>query len=157
MSIKVDGVLVMRYWVYSEKYSSKSTTLLWKGKFMKEFLASLDWMTLLSAIWTVILVPVGTQIYKYLQSKKLDKYGAILYEEVKKAVKSVYETSVKDIKGTDDWTPEKQEEIKELAKTKAIQALNSVVYRSLKEANTDFNDYLDSLIGTALYDVKHEK
>ena len=114
---------------------------------MKEFLASLDWMTLLSAIWTVILVPVGTQFYKYLQSKKLDKYG----------VKSVYETSVKDIKGTDDWTPEKQEEIKELAKTKAIQALNSVVYRSLKEANTDFNDYLDSLIGTALYDVKHEK
>ena len=92
-----------------------------------------------------------------MQSKKLDKYGVILYEEVKKAVKSVYETSVKDIKGTDDWTPEKQEEIKELAKTKAIQALNSVVYRSLKEANTDFNDYLDSLIGTALYDVKHEK
>ena len=44
-----------------------------------------------------------------------------------------------------------------MAKTKAIQALNSVVYRSLKEANTDFNDYLDSLIGTALYDVKHEK
>lgn len=71
---------------------------------MKEFLASLDWMTLLSAIWTVILVPVGTQFYKYLQSKKLDKYGVILYEEVKKAVKSVYETSVKDIKGTDDWT-----------------------------------------------------
>ena len=58
---------------------------------MKEFLASLDWMTLLSAIWTVILVPVGTQFYKYLQSKKLDKYGVILYEEVKKAVKSVYE------------------------------------------------------------------
>ena len=48
-------------------------------------------------------------------------------------------------------------EIKEMAKTKTIQALNSVVYRSLKEANTDFNDYLDSLIGTALYDVKHEK
>nr|DAO30169.1 MAG TPA: hypothetical protein [Caudoviricetes sp.] len=124
---------------------------------MKEFLASLDWMTLLSAIWTVILVPVGTQFYKYLQSKKLNKYGVILYEEVKKAVKSVYETSVKDIKGTDDWTHERQEEIKELAKTKAIQALNSVIYRSLKEANADFNDYLDSLIGTALYDVKHEK
>lgn len=122
---------------------------------MKEFLASLDWMTLLSAIWTVILVPIGTQIYKYLQSKKLDKYGVILYEEVKKAVKSVYETEVKDIKGTDEWTFEKQEGIKELAKAKTIQALNSVVYRSLKEVNSDFEDYLDSLIGTALYDVKH--
>lgn len=123
---------------------------------MKDFLASLDWMTLLSAIWTVILVPVGTQIYKYLQSKKLDKYGLILYEEVKKAVKSVYETEVKDIKGTEDWTPEKQTEVKTVAKEKAIQALNTIVYKSLKEANSDFEDYLDSLIGTALYDVKHE-
>ena len=79
---------------------------------MKEFLASLDWMTLLSAIWTVVLVPIGTQIYKYLKSKKLDKYADILYREVKNAVKSVYETEVKDIKGTEDWTPEKQEEIK---------------------------------------------
>lgn len=133
-----------------------ATTLLWKGKFMKDFLANLDWMTLLSAIWTVILVPIGTQIYKYLQSKKLDKYGVILYEEVKKAVKSVYETEVKDIKGTDAWTEEKMDEVKELAKTKAIQALNAVVYRSLKEANEDFENYLDFLIGTALYDVKHE-
>lgn len=133
-----------------------ATTLLWKGKFMKDFLANLDWMTLLSAIWTVILVPIGTQIYKYLKSKKLDKYGVILYEEIKKAVKSVYETEVKDIKGTDKWTEEKMDEVKELAKTKAIQALNTVIYRSLKEANEDFESYLDSLIGTALYDVKHE-
>ena len=123
---------------------------------MKEFLVNLDWMTLLSAVWTVILVPIGTQIYKYLKSKKLDKYGVILYEEVKKAVKSVYETTVKDIKGTEDWTLEKQEEVKELAKAKAVQALTTVAYRSLKEANSDFESYLDSLIGTALYDVKHE-
>lgn len=123
---------------------------------MKEYLANLDWMTLLSAFWTVILAPIGTLIYKYLKSKKLDDYAVILYEEVKKAVKSVYETTVKDIKGTEGWTVEKQEEVKELAKTKAIQALTTIAYRSLKEANTDFEDYLDSLIGTALYDVKHE-
>ena len=123
---------------------------------MKDFLANLDWMTLLSAIWTVILVPIGTQIYKYLKTKKLDKYADILYTEVKKAVKSVYETEVKDIKGTADWTPEKQAEVREIAKQKAIQALNTIVYKSLKEANSDFDDYLDSLIGTTLYDIKHE-
>ena len=123
---------------------------------MREFLESLDWVSLLSAIWTVILVPIGTQIYKYLKTKKLDKYADILYAEVKKAVKSVYETEVKDIKGTEDWTPEKQTEVKTVAKEKAIQALNTIVYKSLKEANSDFEDYLDSLIGTALYDVKHE-
>ena len=123
---------------------------------MKEFLASLDWMTLLSAIWTVILVPIGTQIYKYLKTKKLDKYALILYREVKNAVKSVYETEVKDIKGTDEWTDEKKEEVKQIAKDKAIQALNQSAYKCLKEANSDFEDYLDSLITTSLYDLKHE-
>ena len=59
-------------------------------------------------------------------------------------------------KRQDKWTEEKMDEVKELAKTKAIQALNTVIYRSLKEANEDFESYLDSLIGTALYDVKHE-
>ena len=62
------------------------------------------------------------------------------------------------INSTNTVYPKDLDDIKELMeKTKAIQALNSVVYRSLKEANTDFNDYLDSLIGSALYDVKHEK
>lgn len=124
---------------------------------MKEFLANLDWMTLLSAIWTVILVPIGTQIYKYLKTKKLDKYALILYREVKNAVKSVYETEVKDIKGTDAWTEDKMNEVKEIAKQKAIQALNQSVYKCLKEANSDFESYLDSLITTSLYDLKHEK
>lgn len=124
---------------------------------MKEFLTSLDWMTLLSAIWTVILVPIGTQIYKCLKTKKLDKYALILYREVKNAVKSVYETEVKDIKGTDAWTKDKMNEVKEIAKQKAIQALNQSVYKCLKEANSDFEDYLDSLITTSLYDLKHEK
>lgn len=122
---------------------------------MKEFFAGLDWMTLLSAIWTVILVPIGKQIYNWLKTKKLDKYADILYNEVKKAVKSVYETVVKDIKGTEDWTEEKKNEVKELAKTKALQALSNSVYEALKAANEDFGTYLDSLVGTALYDVKH--
>ena len=123
---------------------------------MKEVFQNINWLELLSAIWTIILVPILTKLYSYLKDKKLDKYANILYTEVKKAVKSVYETEVKDIKGTEDWTPEKQTEIKTVAKEKAIQALNTIVYKSLKEANSDFEDYLDSLIGTALYDVKHE-
>lgn len=123
---------------------------------MKEVFQNINWLELLSAIWTIILVPILTKLYSYLKDKKLDKYANILYTEVKKAVKSVYETEVKDIKGTDNWTPEKQTEVKTVAKEKAIQALNTIVYKSLKEANSDFEDYLDSLIGTALYDVKHE-
>ena len=123
---------------------------------MKEVFQNINWLELLSAIWTIVLVPILTKLYSYLKDKKLDKYADILYAEVKKAVTSVYETEVKDIKGTADWTPEKQAEVKAVAKEKAIQALNTIVYKSLKEANSDFDDYLDSLIGTALYDVKHE-
>lgn len=123
---------------------------------MKEVFQNINWLELLSAIWTIVLVPILTKLYSYLKDKKLDKYADILYVEVKKAVKSVYETEVKDIKGTADWTPEKQAEVKAVAKEKAIQALNTIVYKSLKEANSDFDDYLDSLIETALYDVKHE-
>jgi hypothetical protein len=123
---------------------------------MKEVFQNINWLELLSAIWTIVLVPILTKLYSCLKDKKLDKYADILYVEVKKAVKSVYETEVKDIKGTADWTPEKQAEVKAVAKEKAIQALNTIVYKSLKEANSDFEDYLDSLIGTALYDVKHE-
>lgn len=127
---------------------------------MNEVLQNIDIMGVLSTIWTAVLVPIlsyiGKQAYNWLQARRLDKYGAILYEEVIKAVKCVYETEVKDIKHTSGWTEEKQNEVKELAKTKTIQALSSSVYRCIKEANADFEEYLDSLIGTALYDIKHE-
>lgn len=122
---------------------------------MENILQNIDWMSLLSAIWTIVLVPIGKQIYDWLKSKKLDKYASILYDEVVKAVKSVYETTVKDLKGTEGWDEETKEYVKELAKDKAIQALSSIAYKSLKEANENFEEYLDSLIGTALYDVKN--
>jgi hypothetical protein len=127
---------------------------------MSEVLQNINIMELLSAIWTVVLVPIlgyaWKQAYSWLETKKLDKYATILYEEVVKSVKCVYEVEVKDIKKTSDWTPEKQEEVKELAKTKVCQALSTSIYRSLKEANSDFEDYLDSLVGTALFDIKNK-
>lgn len=126
---------------------------------MKDILNSLDWATILGVIWTAIILPIGTKILtsvnRWLEARKLDKYGQILYDEVKKAVKAVYESVVKDIKGTDEWTEDKMDEVRELAKTKILQALPTIVYKVLSEANEDFGDYLDSLIDTALYDAKH--
>lgn len=112
-------------------------------------------MSLLSAIWTIVLVPIGKQIYDYLKSKKLDGYAKILYDEVLNAVKSVQNSIVDDLKGTDGWTEEKMHEVKEIAKSKAIQALSSIVYKTLKEANEDFDEYLDSLVDSALWDIKN--
>lgn len=126
---------------------------------MLEILQNLDidWMTVLPAIWTIIFVPIGQQILEYLKSKKLDGYAIILYDEVVKSVKSVNQAVVDDIKGTEGWDEETKEYVKELCKTKVTQALSTIVYRSLKEANEDFNEYLDNLIETAIYDIKHEK
>lgn len=122
---------------------------------MEEILQSIDWMSLLSAVWTIVLVPIGKQIYDYLKSKKLDEYAKILYDEVLNAVKSVQNSIVDDLKGTDGWTEEKMHEVKEIAKSKAIQALSSIVYKTLKEANEDFDEYLDSLVDSALWDIKN--
>lgn len=127
---------------------------------MNEVVNGIDWMQVIQVVWTVVLLPIityiGTQINSYFKAKKIDKYTNILYENVLKAVKDVYETIVKDIKGGELWTSEKQDEVKEIAKTKALNALSSSAYQILKEANTDFDEYLDSLIGTALYDLKKQ-
>lgn len=126
---------------------------------MKDVLNTIDWYQVISTVWTVVLLPIityiGLQINNYTKEKKIDKYTDILYKNVISAVKDVYETVVKDIKGGSAWTIEKQNEVKELAKSKAISALTISAYQTLKTANSDFEDYLDSLVGVALYDLKH--
>lgn len=126
---------------------------------MKEILQTIDWSQIIYMLWTVVLLPVityiGTQIGNYAKAKQIDRYTAILYKHVVDAVKDVYETIVKDIKSTSDWTAEKQYEVKEIAKTKAVNALTSSAYQVLKAANENFEEYLDGLIGTALYDLKN--
>ena len=128
---------------------------------MKEVLQNIDYTQLIYTLWTVVLLPIityiGTQVGNYAKAKRIDKYTDILYQNVVDAVKDVYETTVKDIKGTDEWTDEKKNEVKEIAKTKAINALTTSAYQILKSANEDFEEYLDGLIGTALYDLKNNK
>ena len=126
---------------------------------MSELLNSLDWNEVIVTIWTVILLPiltfVGNEVKKFAEAKKIDKYTDILQKNVTDAVKDVYETVVKDIKGTDEWTEEKKEEVKEIAKQKAIFALSTSAYQCLKQVNNDFEEYLDSLIESSLFDIKN--
>lgn len=126
---------------------------------MGEVLQNIDWTQVIYTVWSVVLLPVitymGKQIAGYSKMKRIDRYTDILYQNVVAAVKDVYETTVKDIKGTGDWTDDRQKEVKEIAKNKAVNALTSSAYQILKTANEDFENYLDSLIGTALYDLKN--
>lgn len=125
---------------------------------MTEFLSTLDWETVITTIWTVILLPsltyASTQITAWAKTRKIDQYTTILQNNVVIAVKDVWQTIVKDIKGTEEWTPEKQAEVKELAKQKAISALTNSAYQCLKQANDDFDEYLDILVESSLFDAK---
>ena len=122
---------------------------------METIMQNIDWMALFTAIWTIILVPIGKELLEYFKSKKLDGYAIILYDEVIKAVKGIQESVVKEIKGTEEWDDEMKDYVRELAKKKAIQALSTIAYRTLKEANEDFEEYLDGLVDTALFDIKN--
>lgn len=124
---------------------------------MENILQNIDWMSLIGTVWTIVFVPIGKAIYDWLKSKKLDKYADILYKEVKNAVKGLQESVVKDLKGTEGWNEESKEYVRELAKTRVKQALTSTAYKCLKEANDDFEAYMDALIDSAIYDIKNGK
>lgn len=121
-------------------------------------LANIDWMQFFQAVWTIVLVPiftwVGAEVHAWAKSKKIEKYTDMLYAAVSKVVKEMYQTIVAEIKGTKDWTPEKQKEILEIAKTKTIAAITADGFKILSVANTDFEDWLTSLIEAELYDLK---
>lgn len=128
---------------------------------MQELLSNIDWMQLFQAVWTIVLVPVFTwtakQVHDWAKAKKIDKYTDMLYVAVSKIVKEMYQTIVDEIKGTDDWTAEKQKEILEIAKTKIIAAITNDGFKILNEVNADFEEWLTSLIEAELYDLKHKE
>lgn len=127
---------------------------------MDNFWSSLDWGTLLTTIWTVILLPlatvIGTKINAIAKANKIEKYTNMLYTAAETVVKDLQDSVVKDIKGTDEWTDEKIEEIRQKAIDKAIASMSYEGYKILKEANSDFDSWVDSIIRAKLYDLKKE-
>ena len=127
---------------------------------MQEITQIINWQEVLSIIWSAIILPIlayiGKEIQQWLKTKKLNKYAEILEHNMSSAVKEIYETIVKDIKHTDEWTYEKKLEVKEMAKQKAIECLSNSVYESLKKANGDFDEYLDTLVGKSLFELKNK-
>ena len=127
---------------------------------MDNFWSSLDWGTLLTTVWTVILLPlatvIGTKINAIAKANKIEKYTNMLYTAAETVVKDLQDSVVKDIKGTDEWTDEKIEEIRQKAIDKAIASMSYEGYKIIKEANSDFDAWVDSIIRAKLYDLKKE-
>ena len=122
---------------------------------------SLDWNQVILTIWTVVLLPVityiGNEFKQYAEARKIDNYNEILQKSVMSVVKDVYETEVKNIKGTDAWTDEQKEKARSIAKNKIIFALPASAYNCLKSENPDFNEYVYSLIEASLFDLKNKQ
>lgn len=126
---------------------------------MNEFLASLDWATIISVIWTAVLLPIISTIGKKINDKfkmqKIEKYTDMLYEAAEIVVRDIQQSVVDNIKNTDEWTEERIEEIRELAINKAIASMSYEGYKILKEANSDLDNWIDSIIKAKLYDIKN--
>lgn len=126
---------------------------------MNEFLASLDWAAIISVIWTAVLLPIITTIGKKINDKfkmqKIEKYTNMLYEAAEIIVRDIQQSIVDNIKNTDEWTEEKIEEIRKLAIDKAIASMSYEGYKILKEANSDLDSWIDSIIKAKLYDMKN--
>ena len=128
---------------------------------MQEIIQNIDWMQVLAVIWTVIIVPILTYAKKefdeWVKSKDLDKYSTMLIDAVDSSVKDTYETIVKEIKKTDEWTDERKQEVLEHAKTKIKVALTTEGYSFLDTAHEDLELWITTLIEAKLYDLKHQK
>lgn len=126
---------------------------------MNEFLASLDWATIISVIWTAVLLPIISTIGKKINDKfkmqKVEKYTDMLYEAAEIVVRDIQQSVVDNIKNTDEWTEERIEEIRKLAINKAIASMSYEGYKILKEANSDLDSWIDSIIKAKLYDMKN--
>ena len=126
---------------------------------MNEFLASLDWAAIISVIWTAVLLPIITTIGKKINDKfkmqKIEKYTDMLYEAAEIVVRDIQQSIVDNIKNTDEWTEENIEEIRKLAINKAIASMSYEGYKILKEANSDLDIWIDSIIKAKLYDMKN--
>lgn len=128
---------------------------------MQEIIQNIDWMQVLAVIWTVIIVPILTYAKKefdeWVKSKDLNKYSTMLIDAVDSSVKETYETIVKEIKKTDEWTDERKQEVLEHAKTKIKVALTTEGYSFLDTVYEDLELWITTLIEAKLYDLKHQK
>ena len=128
---------------------------------MVEFLAAVNWEPILKAVWTVIILPfllwAKGKVNDWAKVHKIEKYTNLLIDAADVVVKDLQEEIVKECKGTEEWTDEKIAEVRQIAINKAIASMTYEGYKLLSEANSDFEDWVDSIIRAKLYDLKQNE
>ena len=128
---------------------------------MVEFLAAVNWEPILKAVWTVIILPfllwAKGKVNDWAKVHKIEKYTNLLMDAADVVVKDLQEEIVKECKGTEEWTDEKIAEVRQIAINKAIASMTYEGYKLLSEANSDFEEWIDSIIRAKLYDLKQKE
>ena len=128
---------------------------------MVEFLAAVNWEPILKVIWTAIILPfllwAKGKVNDWAKVRKIEKYTNLLMDAADVVVKDLQEEIVKECKGTEEWTDEKIAEVRQMAINKAIASMTYEGYKLLSEANSDFEDWIDSIIRAKLYDLKQNE
>lgn len=128
---------------------------------MVEFLAAVNWEPILKAVWTVIILPfllwAKGKVNDWAKVHKIEKYTNLLMDAADVVVKDLQEEIVKECKGTEEWTDEKIAEVRQIAINKAIASMTYEGYKLLSEANSDFEEWVDSIIRAKLYDLKQKE
>jgi hypothetical protein len=113
--------------------------------------------TVLTAVIVPILVALAPFIVIYLSKlseevkgrindKALNKYIDIANDAVSTSVVAVMQTYVDALKGTDQWTPDKQHKAFEEAENRAILIMGSAAREALKEVYGDLDVWMASKI-----------
>lgn len=128
---------------------------------MVEFLAAVNWEPILKVVWTAIILPfllwAKGKVNDWAKVHKIEKYTNLLMDAADVVVKDLQEEVVKECKGTEEWTDEKIAEVRQIAINKAIASMTYEGYKLLSEANSDFEDWVDSIIRAKLYDLKQNE
>ena len=128
---------------------------------MVEFLAAVNWEPILKVLWTAIILPfllwAKGKVNDWAKVRKIEKYTNLLMDAADVVVKDLQEEIVKECKGTEEWTDEKIAEVRQIAINKAIASMTYEGYKLLSEANSDFEDWVDSIIRAKLYDLKQNE
>ena len=128
---------------------------------MVEFLAAVNWEPILKVVWTAIILPfllwAKGKVNDWAKVRKIEKYTNLLMDAADVVVKDLQEEIVKECKGTEEWTDEKIAEVRQMAINKAIASMTYEGYKLLSEANSDFEDWIDSIIRATLYDLKQKE
>ena len=115
-----------------------------------------------SAIGVIVtgLASWGTTIFvKWLNTKIKDKNFNLFSETFAKVitdiVKAVYQTYVEELKGTNAWTKEAQQQALLTALNAAKKALSKEILEYILEQYNDIDEYIRMKIESTLYDLKN--